>query len=426
MSVLREILGWSKSCPAWQRDALRRLVQNGTLSTNDFSELTLICQSKHGLLPPETPVPANQPLSEEHLPPDVQSDQAVSLASIEDVQHVNALASNQTLPFGPAGLTVVYGDSASGKSSYARILKCACRARSRPKRILPDIFSATAKDGASATIKFKVGSQDTSHQWQDGETIRSPLASVSVFDSACALHYVEEANDVAFRPFGLDLLDKLASACTRLKGVFDNERTSLLAAAKDFADLRGPTDVGKLIESLSMQTAVAVAEKLASLSPEESERLENLKRQVAQIEAENPAVRARELKGRATRLEAVRQRLNDIQSALSDDGIQALKAAFLLANSTKEAAKLASESAFKDARPPLNGVASETWKELWEAARRYSETEAYPGTPFPVVSEGARCVLCQQLLVHEQDAGQRLSRFESFVKAETQKAANAA
>ena len=426
MSVLREILGWSKSCPAWQRDALRRLVQNGTLSTNDFSELTLICQSKHGLLPPETPVPANQPLSEEHLPPDVQSDQAVSLASIEDVQHVNALASNQTLPFGPAGLTVVYGDSASGKSSYSRILKCACRARSRPKRILPDIFSATAKDGASATIKFKVGSQDTSHQWQDGETIRSPLASVSAFDSACALHYVEEANDVAFRPFGLDLLDKLASACTRLKGVFDNERTSLLAAAKDFADLRGPTDVGKLIESLSTQTAVAVVEKLASLSPEESERLENLKRQVAQIEAENPAVRARELKGRATRLEAVRQRLNDIQSALSDDGIQALKAAFLLANSTKEAAKLASESAFKDEPPPLNGVASETWKELWEAARRYSETEAYPGTPFPVVSEGARCVLCQQLLVHEQDAGQRLSRFESFVKAETQKAANAA
>ena len=426
MSVFKEILSWSKSCPAWQRDALRRLIQYGALSTTDLSELTLICQSKHGLLPPETPVPANQPLSEEHLPPNVQSNQAVALATIEDVQHVNALACKQPLVFGSAGLTVVYGDNASGKSGYARILKYACRARSRPKRILPDVFSATANGVASAIIRFKVGSEDASHAWRDGETIRSPLASVSVFDSACALHYVEEANDVAFRPFGLDLLDKLATACTHLKMAFDQERTSLLAAAKDFTDLRGPTDVGKLIESLSTQTAVAVVEELATLSPEESERLENLKRQVAQIEAENPAVRERELKGRATRLEAVRQRLNKIQSALSDNRIEDLKAALSLANSTKEAAKLASESAFKDARPPLNGVASETWKELWEAARRYSETEAYPDTPFPVVSEGARCILCQQLLAHEQDAVQRLSRFESFVKAETQKAANAA
>jgi hypothetical protein len=197
------------------------------------------------------------------------------------------------------------------------------------------------------------------------------------------------------------LLDKLASACTHLKRGFDQERTSLLAAAKDFTDLRGPTDVGKLIESLSAQTAVAVVEKLANLSPEESERLENLNRQVAQIEAENPAVRARELKGRATRLEAMRQRLNEIQSTLSEDGIQTLKAALSLENSTVEAAKLASESAFKDEPSPLNGVGSETWKELWEAARRYSETEAYPDTPFPVVSEGARCVLCQQLLAHD-------------------------
>ena len=426
MSVLREILNWSKSCPTWQRDALRRLIQNGTLSTNDFGELTLICQSEHGLLPSETPVPANQPLSEEHLPPDVQSNQAVALTAVEAVQHVNALTSKQPLAFGSTGLTVVYGDNASGKSGYARILKCACRARSRPKRILPDVFSATANDVASATIKFKVGSEDASHTWQDGESIRSPLGSVSVFDSACALYYVEEANDVAFRPFGLDLLDKLAAACTHLKRGFDQERASLSAAAKDFTDLRGPTDVGRLIESLTAQTAGAAVERLTNLSSQESEKLENLKRQVAQIEAEDPAVRARELKGRATRLEAMHRRFNEIQSTISEDGIQALKAAISLANSTAEAAKLASESAFKDQPPPLNGVASETWKELWEAARRYSETEAYPNTPFPVVSEGARCVLCQQLLAHEHDAAQRLSRFESFVKAETQKAAKAA
>src|ERR1019366_437702 len=229
--------------------------------------------------------------------------------------------------FGTSGLSVVYGDNSTGKSGYVRILKLACRARSKPKRILPNVFSNVAAGPSEAVIGFKVGDKDDSYHWKVGQGGSAILASVSVFDSACALHYVEEANDVAFRPFGLDLLDKLAAACTHLKRAFDQERILLLAAAKDFIDLRGPTDVGKLIETLSTQTAVAVVEELATLSPEESERLENFKRQVAQIEAESPAVRARELKGRATRIEVVRQRLNEIQSALSENGIEGLKAA---------------------------------------------------------------------------------------------------
>ncbi len=422
MSVLREILSWSKSCPKWQRDALRRLVRNGALAPNDLAELTLICKSAHSLTAPGTPVPPSQPLAEEHLPPNAQSDQSVTLTAIEEVQNVNALACKQPLTFGPSGLTIVYGDNASGKSGYARILKCACRARSRPKQVLPDIFSSGATSAASATIRFKVGDQDRFHQWRDGETTCALVSLVSVFDSACALQYVEEANDVAFRPFGLDLLDKLASACTHLKRGFDQERATLAVAARDFSDLSGPTDVGKLVGSLSAQTAVEVVERLANLSSQESQRLENLKKQVAQIEAEDPAIRAKEFKGRASRLDALGKRLAEIQSALSAEKGQALKEALSLANSTAEAAKLTSASAFKD--EPMKGVGSETWKQLWEAARRYSEAEAYPGTAFPVVSDSTRCVLCQQPL--GQDAVQRLSRFESFVKAETQKAAQTA
>ena len=212
MSVLKEIFSWSKTCPAWQRDALRRLVQNEALSTSDFAELALICRSAHDALPSGTVAPASEPISERHLPPDVTSDQSVTLTSIEAVEHVNAIVGKRPLVFGATGLTVIYGDNASGKSGYARILKSACRARSRPKRILPDVFNKTASAIATATIKFKVGVLGDAHVWRDGDNSVSPLASVSVFDSACALHYVEEANDVAFRPFGLDLLDKLASS----------------------------------------------------------------------------------------------------------------------------------------------------------------------------------------------------------------------
>ncbi len=39
MTVLEELLEWSQDRPAWQRDALRRLVLNGDLSDDDISTL---------------------------------------------------------------------------------------------------------------------------------------------------------------------------------------------------------------------------------------------------------------------------------------------------------------------------------------------------------------------------------------------------
>lgn len=55
---------------------------------------------------------------------------------------------------------------------------------------------------------------------------------------------------------------------------------------------------------------------------------------------------------------------------------------------------------------------------MWESARRFSEEHAYPGKAFPVLDEDRRCVLCQQTL--EEEGRERLSRFDRFVKDDTQ------
>ena len=49
MTVLDDILEWSKDRPGWQRDALRRLVQNGDLTEDDIRSLSEICKNAHGL-----------------------------------------------------------------------------------------------------------------------------------------------------------------------------------------------------------------------------------------------------------------------------------------------------------------------------------------------------------------------------------------
>src|SRR5690606_40100034 len=46
-------------------------------------------------------------------------------------------------------------------------------------------------------------------------------------------------------------------------------------------------------------------------------------------------------------------------------------------------------------------LGSAVWKQLWEAARTYSRSSAYPDHTFPHVDDGARCVLCQQSLGQE-------------------------
>lgn len=117
MTVLQEILEWSKERPLWQRDALRRLVVSGELTDDDIAELTAICKGEHGLADKAEA----QPLAEQHVPEQKEATSAVSLESICHHKGVNALAENQTVTFS-GGLTIVYGDNGSGKSGSIRIL----------------------------------------------------------------------------------------------------------------------------------------------------------------------------------------------------------------------------------------------------------------------------------------------------------------
>ena len=116
MSALTDIVQWSTGRPAWQRDALRRLVRQGAISREDVDELARMAKEQCGIVGDE-PALQPEPLCHDHLP-GAATAQPVSLVSIANAENVNALAREQTLEFQPAGLTVIYGDNASGKSGY--------------------------------------------------------------------------------------------------------------------------------------------------------------------------------------------------------------------------------------------------------------------------------------------------------------------
>jgi hypothetical protein len=91
MSVLQQVLDWSLSRPAWQRDALRRLVRNGPLSDTDIRELGLILQAANGVAVDSARREA-VPLDGSHLAIRNTSDPTVVLTTLRDLVNVNALS----------------------------------------------------------------------------------------------------------------------------------------------------------------------------------------------------------------------------------------------------------------------------------------------------------------------------------------------
>lgn len=423
MDVLKEIISWSQTRPLWQRDALRRALVQGGLCDQDVEELVGLCKAENGALPEGEIPPTARPLNVTHAPASTVDGGALSLRCIRDVQDVNGLATGQLLEFQPDALTVIYGDNASGKTGYTRILKQVCRTRGRSDGVLPNVFGPEGVP--SATIEYEVDSDAQVFPWRADQTDQdhlSDLGKVTVFDALCAMAYVGQQLDVFYRPFGLDLFDRLASVCGRVREELQRDQTRLNQPKQDLDHLRGPTQVGQFVEALTGETTLEDVERLARLTEADQQRLNELRDRVATLRAQDPAKQVQELRLRRDRYLRIAEATEIAGQSLDGDAIANIRQLAEAARRTREAADLASSMAFRN--EPLPGVGGNAWQSLWESARRYSEADAYAGRLFPVVNDEAICVLCQQEL--ESVAGERLTRFEEYVRDETEQKARTA
>ncbi len=417
-SVFDFILEWSLMRPHWQRDALRRIVSEGQLTPRDHLELFHLCLKGQGADGIEVEA---VPLGAEHLPAAEHAGAAITLTSIANVVGVNRLAASQKLPFAPSGITAVYGDNGVGKSGYARILKRACRARFVGE-VLSNAFDPAAGVMATATIAYSAGTAPAAPvAWMNDGKPHPVLSAVSVFDRECATVHVRNENQVAFRPFGLDVPDELAATCQALKEALSVEQ-SRLKSAQDVA-FQQPTfnpgsSVGKILTNLKAMTRLAPLEAMAHLSEAEETRLARLHDDLAR----DPLRAAAEQRTAAEALDHFADALAAVLAKTADTPLSHVLAQAEDARDKRAAANLAADAAFSGARLP--GVGEGAWRNLWEAARRYSTGVANAGHSFPPDTTDAHCVLCHQPL--SASALVRMHVFEQFVKADTQKLAEEA
>lgn len=403
-AALTDLVTWAEKRPAWQKDALRRLVTGETLDDPAIAELTELCLD---------PSRAHTPISQSHIATEANAAESISLVSIKNPIAINALARQQELSFEPSGLTVIYGDNGSGKSGYVRILKHACRSRDEKFAIHRDLEDKNDTP-QSAEICFARGVNTEQFNWTpDGEP-HNDLPSVSIFDSRSANIHVESTNEVAYIPQPMRLLEALADASDRIKTALDG-RIETLKGQVPLAilnpSLSRETAAGSYVFGLNAKSNIPQLDKLAVFTDQETARLTALETDFAQ----DPKRAVARLDNQREEVERIQTTLQALISATSAAAFSAINTLRKTHSDAMEAASVASQQLFSAS--PLPEVGQAAWQKLWEAARIYANAVAYPDKTFPPSEPDTLCVLCQQPLGAEAIARQQT--FESFVKSST-------
>ena len=408
MSLEQEIADWAASRPAWQRSVLGKLAAGQALDVADFEVLARQLADGRQYPPAAALVAAD-------FPGAAESGQCTRLIAVKPVAHVNALLAGEQLTFGTDGLTVVYGDNASGKSGYARLIKKMVRARHQ-EDVLTNIFEDDKDATPAAVVSFETGGERRDEPWP-GQASR-PLGQVSFYDEACGAAYITTESDVTYRPSALSLLDGLIRACDMVRDVLDGLVSANAQAKVELPAVEAGTAIADFLSRLSPATTESDIDAACALPGDADTEIARLAQEEARLRQSDPVKERTRLTDAAGKLDALAGHLAGLDGSLGRTAEEKLRSTRQRATGLRAAAEIASSKSF-DAEP-LPGVGSETWRALWDAARRFSEAQAYPGQDFPVTTVG-RCVLCQQDLSAE--AADRLHRFHSFMTDDTEKQA---
>lgn len=418
MALLNEILKWAETkLPLWQQDAVRRLFQREDgLSSKDYDELYALLKAAHGL--PNPPDLTPEPLKSAHLPAALKAGETVILKAIRDLKNVNRIAPEQKMPFALSGMTVIYGGTGSGKSGYARVMKRACRARDQMETVHPDANDPASKNCVpEATFEIEINGMSKHVQWTSERESPEELATIAVFDSHCARAYLTAEQDVAYLPYGLDVVENLANkVLPKLVCRLDEEIAGINIDRQPFNHLLGETEVGKLIAGLNDKTDPTKIKALSVLSELETKRIEKIGQALAEGD---PITKAKELRLSAGRLKVLLGRIESALSWVSGDAVKKLRDIDKATITANQAEKQAAEI-LQSGEVLLPGTGEQVWKELFNAARKFSTKIAYPQHVFPHTTEGAVCPLCQHPL---NNAGNRLKRFEEYIQNDVAKTA---
>ena len=407
MSELNTLARWFKERPVWLQDAAGRLIEKSKLDEDDYKELYQSCINEAA---------GSQIKADYTIPVGLFSKQSSSgelkLMSIGDIEGINCLSPKSPLDIGNTNLAVIYGLNGSGKSGYIRILKHMCGAKS-PGKLYGNVYKEE-KIQQKCLVEYHKDGSDYKHKWIADDGFIDDLSLVDIFDAECGRVYITDENKVSYEPHLLLFFRDLVSVCENITSKIENEEDKKVSKKPAFPPEYGNTDEIKWYSALSENTKMEEVDIRCSWTKQDEQELVQLGQRLSE---KDPAQKAKEIRQKNKHILNLKDDAEKYMKQFSDVAcghINVLKEQLIQAKKTAEAS---AELVFNNA--PLSGIGSETWQRLWQYAREYSEQEAYKGLEFPVLSNEALCVLCQQPL--SNDAKSRMTSFEEFVKGAAQK-----
>jgi len=288
----QRLIDWANAQDLWVREIVRQIL----VSRQELPVAAL--ESVYATLLTEKELSAEAP------PPDfvlslgtgeTDSIEPLRLERLGDVERVNALTGGQEIRFN-ARLTVVFGENASGKSGYVRILKALAAVRSKEK-ILPDVRKASAGAPPHARLDFTLANATREFEW-NGEEGVPPFTRMNIFDTRAVTLHVDEPLSYVYTPRDLARFTLVHRTIEATRDQLDRARRETQPQGNPFLAhfVRG-TSVYPKVETLGPQSDGVELEALAALSEEEAGQMSGLRTKVHALESDADAARLQIARG---------------------------------------------------------------------------------------------------------------------------------
>lgn len=388
------------------QDALRRLITQPIITQVDVDELILLLKKENG----DTSITLNPiVLNSSHIPTAISSSTLYpKLISLKNPINVCALHNQGNLQFANAGLTVVYGNNGSGKSSYSRILKKLCWSRNPGVELKKNVFTPSA---LGQQVEFIVEDNGTniSFQWVENSAPNPILSSIYVFDIDCGDIYINRENPTEYKPIGIDVLERLVPLLITMSQTLDLEVSVYNTEKPILVPSLSQTVNGTWYNSMESQTRNSV-DSFIQFNENDLNRKNEL---LNLINTQNPELNLQNLRSLKIRLESYDQQLTRIEAFFNPEQIEEIVALRNRYVSVKHAYDIATSEI--GAVNLINGFGTNPWRTLWESAKNFALSNGMSnGTDFPSNASLETCVLCQQDL--DEIAKNRFINFSQFIQ----------
>ena len=405
MDLQKNITDWLKTLKGWQTELAYRILTK-KIEEADIANIVTMVKSNASFENKDFPNFVNS-----------RNEKQIKLLSIESVQNIESLAPRNSLKFDKdKNLTVIFGSNGSGKSGYTKIIK-RISGKPRAKDLKPNVFNPIPN--GKCTIKYSIDDIEQEKEWIITENALSDLKTIDVFDTTTGNGYIDEANTVTYTPICVKLFEALSHRYSVIQERLEQEKSKLAKTLPNIPNEYILTATAKLYNGLKKEhTEQKLANILIWNDEKENTRLDIEKR----LKEKDPAKTAIEIRKQKTEIDKIITEISDAYSQINPEAIIKIKA---LRDDAIAKRKISQDSVQVVAnKSELQGVGSEVWKALWEAARTFSYQGAYKNIDYPNVDNDAKCVLCHQPL--DNDAKERLSSFETFVKSKLESEATQA